>query len=140
MKYCESCNQNVMPAKKFSIGWFLVNCLWLVGGVVYIFYFIFGKKKVCPICGGNHLENKRENIISVDGIPVISKEEQWDNKVLNMNEKAKAAKIISGSKRAAAELKNVEAKAKLHASMQKVKDESTARKLAKEQKKLNKVT
>jgi hypothetical protein len=58
MRYCKNCGQNVEPAKKFSFGWFIVNCLWLVGGIVYIFYFLFMKKKVCPMCGADNFEQK----------------------------------------------------------------------------------
>ena len=55
MKYCQACQQNVAPVKKFSVGWFLLWCLSLIGGFVYIFYYLLKKKNICPICGGKQL-------------------------------------------------------------------------------------
>lgn len=68
MKYCSDCCQNVIPTKKFSILWFLVNCLWLVGGLVYIVYYFAIKKKTCPICGGSNFKPEY-----VDGVGLITR-------------------------------------------------------------------
>lgn len=57
MKYCKNCGQNVEPTKKFSIGWFLINCLWIIGGGVYLLYWLLLKKKTCPICHSNNFEH-----------------------------------------------------------------------------------
>ena len=57
MKYCKNCNQNITPTKKFSILWFLINCLWIVGGVFYVLYYFMFKKKTCPICNSSNFEN-----------------------------------------------------------------------------------
>ena len=65
MKYCLNCKQNVMPSKKFSIGWFLINCLWIVGGGVYLVYWALLKKKTCPLCGGTNLGGKPGEIGSI---------------------------------------------------------------------------
>jgi predicted nucleic-acid-binding Zn-ribbon protein len=75
MKYCKNCGQNVSPTKKFSFGWFIVNCLWLVGGIVYLFYFLFMKKKVCPMCGAHNFEHKHsaEKINSIRQVERINK-------------------------------------------------------------------
>ena len=56
MKYCQACQQNVVPVKKFSIGCFLLWCLSLIGGLVYVFYYLLMKgRNICPICGGKQL-------------------------------------------------------------------------------------
>jgi len=56
MKYCVKCNQNVNPTKKFSILWFLINCLWLIGGVFYVLYYFMLKKTTCPICNSSQFD------------------------------------------------------------------------------------
>ena len=53
-----------------------MNCLWIVGGGVYLLYWIFFKKKTCPICNGNHFTNEHNIINSENGEPEISKWEQ----------------------------------------------------------------
>jgi len=141
MKYCNSCNQNVSPSRKFSIVWFLINCLWLIGGIVYIIYY-FTKPKVCPICHGNQLEASRENII-IDGdiANVTTKEAKQDRFEQNMKNSAikqKEYREILLDKRVVLKEKNVIAKEKFAAARQKVKDESAARVLARQQRKLNK--
>ena len=57
MKYCKNCNQIVQPTKKFSITWFLINCCWIIGGGVYLLYFILMKKKICPMCHDVNFEH-----------------------------------------------------------------------------------
>ena len=82
MKYCTTCGQNVNPTKKFSFAWFILNCLWIIGGGVYIIYWIALKRKTCPICHGHQLESKREAIDLKDDRPiqsVLSKTNQWTN-------------------------------------------------------------
>lgn len=82
MKYCTTCGQNVNPTKKFSFAWFILNCLWIIGGGVYIIYWIALKRKTCPICHGHQLESKREAIDLKDDRPiqsVLSKTNQWAN-------------------------------------------------------------
>jgi len=78
MKYCTACNQNVTPTKKFSILWFLINCLWLIGGLVYVLYYFMFKKKVCPICNGSQFTNS-------EGIAI---ENSFENQVGEFNNKA----------------------------------------------------
>ena len=92
MKYCKSCNQNVQPTKHFSIGWFLVNCLWIIGGGVYLLYFIFMKKKTCPICNGNNFEHSLEpNKLNTED-SIIS--DTIINKLQTSNDKMKAKNDI----------------------------------------------
>jgi len=130
MKYCADCQRNVQPSKKFSIGWFLVNCIWILGAPVYLLYFVFAKKKTCPICGGNHFETLRENIVT-DG--VVKNFKAPTVKSTTFKEKMLADRVVLKEK-------NVIAKEKFAAARQKVKDESAARALARQQKKLNKST
>jgi hypothetical protein len=52
MRYCDYCQRMVKRRKEFSWGWFVLFCLTGIGGFVYVFYFIFLKRKACPICGG----------------------------------------------------------------------------------------
>ena len=82
MKYCKSCNQNVQPTKKFSIAWFLINCLWIIGGGVYLLYFIFGKKKICPICYSSDFEHSH-NVDNVDFAEIIKSRENGKLKAEN---------------------------------------------------------
>lgn len=133
MKYCNSCNQNVNPTKRFSIGWFLVNCIWILGAPVYLLYWVFIKTKTCPICGNNHLEVMQENLLDIE----ISKEEQWDNKLAGYKTTAEEAHIKSSATLEKATAKHAEAKIKFAAARQKVKDESNARVLARQQKNKN---
>lgn len=82
MKYCLSCGQNVQPTKKFSIVWFLINCLWLVGGFVYILYYLIFKKKTCPICYGNQLTkmDSSKNIPQSQVSEFNAKADDWISK------------------------------------------------------------
>ena len=51
MKYCKNCKQNVKPKKEFSWLWFILWCFGAgVGGIVYLTYYFFIKRKVCPMC------------------------------------------------------------------------------------------
>lgn len=72
MKYCTTCEQNVNHTKKFSFGWFILNCLWIIGGGVYIIYWIALKKGTCPICKGHPLKVKREAIDRENDMPIQS--------------------------------------------------------------------
>lgn len=54
MKWCIYCHRWVKARKRFSWVVFLLFCLTGIGGMFYLFYFWFFKKKECPICGGNH--------------------------------------------------------------------------------------
>jgi hypothetical protein len=91
MKYCRSCGQNVQPTKKFSIAWFLINCIWLVGGIVYIIYFLFFKKKTCPICNGNNFEHEHKAGEADNIAEAPSSKEVWGDKL----EKQKANRLIA---------------------------------------------
>src|ERR1700738_369872 len=80
MKYCTTCGQNVNPTKKFSFGWFILNCLWIIGGGVYLLYWMALKKKACPICHGHQLKGSREAIDRENGTPIqsaLSKPKLW---------------------------------------------------------------
>ena len=142
MKYCADCQRNVQPSKKFSIGWFLVNCIWILGAPVYLLYFVFAKKKTCPICGGNHFEASRENIVVDGNIANVTtkeaKQERFEQNMKNSAIKQKEYREILLDKRVVLKEKNVIAKEKFAAARQKVKDESAARVLARQQRKLNK--
>lgn len=61
MKHCVHCDREVRPIKKFSWGWFLIWCITFVGGIVYIIYYAFFKKKECPICRSKDLRSKPKN-------------------------------------------------------------------------------
>lgn len=162
MKFCKDCSRNVQPTKKFSVGWFIVNCLWLIGGVVYIFYFLFAKKKVCPICGGDRFEHSHSNSeIDIEkGNIEASSGSNYDEMVIRMKEdrasgkdnveslrmKALASEVSENKK---AERKadwdklkaiNIESKRKRTARELPWQIKADAKKLAKEQKKLNKTT
>ena len=82
MQYCVTCEKNVSPTKKFSFGWFMLNCLWVIGSGVYILYWIFLKTKTCPICNGSQLEAEREFIDHENDTPIqlaLSKPKQLAN-------------------------------------------------------------
>jgi len=53
IRYCELCNRNVEPAKKFNWLVFIFLC-----GLFYLLYYPF-KSKRCPICGTTHLSAPR---------------------------------------------------------------------------------
>jgi hypothetical protein len=57
VKYCEICERNVEPQKKFNWLAFLVLCL--IGGAgvyLYIPYYFLIKQKRCPICNGRQFD------------------------------------------------------------------------------------
>ncbi|HEY5562921.1 MAG TPA: hypothetical protein VIK72_14405 [Clostridiaceae bacterium] len=75
MKYCNICGKYIQPTKKFSIGWFLANCIWIIGGGMYILYWIFLKERVCPICNGNQFSKSSstevlDQTIAMSQIPI----------------------------------------------------------------------
>ena len=84
MKYCKACKRNVTPIKYFSIAWFLINCLYVVGCGLYIIYYIFFKKKVCPICHSH--EFKRSTLGNDD---IEDDAEDFATKLSNFNAKMK---------------------------------------------------
>jgi len=149
MKYCKNCTQNVQPTKKFSFMWFIINCLWIVGGGVYIIYFIM-KKKTCPMCGDTNFEHKHskeqiaeEGGMIANGIPVVKQtlleRQQAHGEVL----KQKNIRAKAGLKRQAEDL----AKTKEEWEVQKEivrnnmaiqRKKNAERKRRKEQAKLNK--
>jgi len=88
MKYCKNCNQIVQPNKKFSIAWFLINCCWIIGGGVYLLYFILIKKKTCPMCHDSNFEHKYEKI-RVDELPQLTRFKLSCPKTHEANLKAK---------------------------------------------------
>jgi len=119
MKYCKVCGQNVEPVKKFSIPFFLINCLWLVGGIVYVIYYIFMKKKTCPICGGEQLEQAHSRD-EANGT-TLTREETW-----KIESDAQKLKLAQTKDRYAQEItdakaKNAEAKAAVAETMRKKK-------------------
>lgn len=77
MQYCKNCGQNVTPIKKFSVVWFIIDCLTLVGGAVYIIYFLFFKKKTCPVCNGNNFEHEHTIGEADNIIQAPSTKEKW---------------------------------------------------------------
>jgi hypothetical protein len=114
MKYCKNCGQNVSPTKNFSFGWFIVNCLWLVGGIVYIFYFLFMKKKVCPICGAANFEQKHSaeeiqtNKAGFPQIVPLSKVDRMNENSIIALEKAQDRAVIAKAKYARVKEKRIE--------------------------------
>lgn len=135
MKYCNNCGQNVIPEKKFSVVWFLINCLWLVGGIVYIIYFIFMKKKVCPICHGSNLEREHDINEVNNALPVPTTIEIYQDKLdkaIAKNEEAKA-------KYETAKETTAETIRKRKAGELPWQIKAAEKKAAKEQKKLSKV-
>ena len=44
-KYCPECQRNVTAKKKFSFLFFLIT-----GCIPYTFYYVFLKRRECPIC------------------------------------------------------------------------------------------
>lgn len=57
--FCKHCNRNITPTKKFN--WLAFLFLPVLGGPVYLFIYLF-KKKRCPICGNQELEPEKEGI------------------------------------------------------------------------------
>jgi|GEM_PF-1384288 len=149
MKYCKNCTQNVQPTKKFSFMWFIINCLWIVGGGVYIIYFIM-KKKTCPMCGDTNFEHKHskeqiaeEGGMIANGIPVVKQTLLERQKAHGEVLKQKNIRAKAGLKRQAEDL----AKTKEELEVQKEvvrnnmaiqREKNAERKRRKEQAKLNK--
>lgn len=48
----------------------MLNCLWIIGSGVYILYWKFLKKNICPICNGSQLEIQRDAIVHEDDTPL----------------------------------------------------------------------
>ena len=124
MKYCRNCKQNVEPGKKFSWGLFI-----LFLGIFYLLYFMFMKKKTCPMCNSRNFEHKHSNkeLLKADNIQVVNTPEEpsnldsWATKVSENSKKtneqyaiAKAKTVETLRKRKAGELpwqiKNAERK------------------------------
>ena len=161
MKYCKNCKQNVNPTKKFSIGWFIINCFWIIGGGVYLLYFIL-KKKTCPICHGNNFEHSHSDseINDINENIKTSKDNNYNDMIARMKADRTSGKgkdellrmqavatQVSEDKKAERKAdwdkikaKNVEAKRKRDARELPWQIKADAKKLAKEQKKLNKTT
>ena len=149
MKYCKNCTQNVQPTKKFSFMWFIINCLWIVGGGVYIIYFIM-KKKTCPMCGDTNFEHKHskeqiaeEGGMIANGIPVVKQtlleRQQAHGEVLKQkNIRAKAEGVIAKARFDEVRAEGVEIRRKRKAGELPWQIKREAKKLAKEQAKLNK--
>jgi RNA polymerase subunit RPABC4/transcription elongation factor Spt4 len=58
IKYCPLCERKVEPVKKWSWGWFILLWLTIAGPLIYVlWYFIFARKKYCPMCGTKRLQN-----------------------------------------------------------------------------------
>lgn len=56
MKYCTLCKRYVEPTKKFNWAIFLLGLLTFgTISVIYLLYYLFFAKKVCPICGTKQL-------------------------------------------------------------------------------------
>lgn len=56
--YCELCRRDVPLKKKFNWILFLILCCTVVGGGVYIvWYLLFASKNRCPICN-NKIKGK----------------------------------------------------------------------------------
>jgi len=53
-KWCNLCNRNVIPGKKFNWILFLFLCLFFVlPGFFYLIYYLMKQNK-CPICSGDN--------------------------------------------------------------------------------------
>ena len=61
MRYCPYCDR-LVKGERSAFNWaiFLLLCLTGIGGVVYLVYYLFKSKKVCPICGGKTKRKKPE--------------------------------------------------------------------------------
>lgn len=90
MKYCPNCKQNVEPKKKFSI-----ICCVLTAGFIYIPYYLFFKKKSCPICGNKHLEKEHDmnqcDLLNGVGLPQPTVKQIYQEKLDKAIEKDKEA-------------------------------------------------
>ena len=75
IKFCNLCNRNISPKKKFSWLWFILPGLvtGFIGSIVYLLYYWFVKKPACPICEGTSLSamNVDEVGIGKDGKKAI---------------------------------------------------------------------
>lgn len=104
MKYCKNCGQNVEPTKKFSIGWFLINFLWIIGGGVYLLYWLFLKKKTCPICHSNNFEHAHKPGEADNIVKGPTEKEVWQDKLNKQKENGlKAEAELAASKETLAE-------------------------------------
>jgi len=55
-RYCEICERNIEPQKKFNWIAFLVLFLTGIGPIFYVFYYFIFKRKRCPICNGRQFD------------------------------------------------------------------------------------
>ncbi|MHA2429030.1 MAG: hypothetical protein ACXADB_13505 [Candidatus Hermodarchaeia archaeon] len=53
LRFCDVCQRNVQPVKKFSVGWFLVLAFLTfgLGAFIYLIYYAARTPVDCPICG-----------------------------------------------------------------------------------------
>ncbi len=64
IRYCENCGKNVIPIKRFNWSMFLFLCLTFIGGIWYLWWYIFKPKTICPLCGSDGLESSQTIINS----------------------------------------------------------------------------
>jgi hypothetical protein len=55
-KWCNLCNRNVVPTKKFNWLLFIFLC-----GIFYLPYYWFFKKETCPICEADNFGSPRQS-------------------------------------------------------------------------------
>ena len=51
IRYCPLCERNVVAKKKFSWSIFLLLTLTIGGWLIYLIWYIFKSRRICPICG-----------------------------------------------------------------------------------------
>lgn len=95
MKYCSLCQRYVEPQKKFSWPLFIFLCCTIVGGGVYLlWYFVFAKKKYCPICKSTKLVKYSPEDIESKKLEKQEKAEKRKEAIMNM--KDKITETVSG--------------------------------------------
>lgn len=91
MKYCTLCERNVDPVKsKFSWPVFILLCFTMVGGLVYvIFHLFFKKKNRCPICFTKKLDKMSPAQKEAKFIEKEEKKEKRKETIANIADKVK---------------------------------------------------
>jgi RNA polymerase subunit RPABC4/transcription elongation factor Spt4 len=60
IKYCKVCNKNVTPIKRFG----LTSIIWIIlFGVFYLPYYLFLKRKECPMCHSKKFEKVHKELM-----------------------------------------------------------------------------
>ena len=74
IKFCNLCNRDIQPIKKFNWLIFLLLCVTGIGGIFYLVWsFIFKKPNRCPICNNSKLLKSDSTVTLVDKLKTAIK-------------------------------------------------------------------